>query len=90
MVKLSVLHWDLVVRVLLWQDLLMLYGLHSGMMVMLMSLTIHSLRDILVTGWLHAFAGNTWIYTLFNLRGMTVTPSELGDGFLCRLHDVLG
>ena len=86
--ELSALYRHLIVRVLLWQHLLILQWLHSGMVMVLMSLTVNSLRDVLMTGGLHGLAGDSRIDVLINCRGMTMTAGELGNGFLCRFHDV--
>lgn len=87
MVELSLLDRKLIVSVFLWEDLLVRERLDGGMMVMLMSLAINCLSDVLVASWLHGFAGDRSADALVDLRGMATFAGEIGDGFLCRLHD---
>ena len=67
---------------LLGEHLLMLQWLHSGMVMVFMNLTVNSLCDVLMTGWLHGLVGDSRIDLLINLCGVTLTAGELGNGFL--------
>ena len=66
----------------------MLEGLHGGMMVVLVDLTVQSLRYVFMTSGFHSFLRDMSIGALVHLCSMALAASELGDGVLCSLHDV--
>jgi hypothetical protein len=87
MVKFTLLHGNLIVRVFLGEYLLVWEGLHSSVVVMLVSFAINSLSDVLMACWLHCFTGNRSVDALIDLRGMAMAAGELGNSFFCGLHN---
>jgi len=64
--EMFVLDTDYIMGVLLWKHLLVLNGLHRGMVVILVDFTINSLSDIIMVGTSYILVGNSWVDSLMN------------------------
>ncbi len=87
MVELSLFDRDYVVGVLLWQDLLVLEGLHGGVVVILVNFTVNSFGDVLMASGRDGLIDNRCVDSLLDLSGVAMTTSELGNGGFGGVHD---
>jgi len=67
------------VVMLLWEDFLVLDGLDSGVVVILVDLTVNRFSEFLMSGGLDVLAGDSWSNTLRDVGGVALAAGKLGN-----------
>lgn len=72
--------------VLLWENLSVLNWLDSGVVMILVDLSVNGFCCLLMSVRLDGLGGDGWVDNLVNVSGVAVTAGDLGDGGSCGVH----